>query len=139
MPTALRVIGAVLRIGQGPVLFLAPAIFPHHKDAHRLLLLYSIVDPLEPVIEPAKLNLRKHVTGLARCAIVPLWKAQHEVAMRPRTDHQALLLTSTGTASPLPHALVMLQVFFLKEIVPASDGEGGHRDTLIELLRNKRT
>src|SRR2546421_6053951 len=38
MPTTVQVIGAVLRIRQRPIVFVAPLIQAHHKDLHRLVL-----------------------------------------------------------------------------------------------------
>src|SRR6266699_603479 len=110
MSPALQVIGAILRIGQWPALFLAPDIRSHNKNAHRLFLLHTILNALEPVIEPALVQIGKQVSSETRCTIVAFLEAPQKVAMRPGTNHQVLKLAGKGTASPLLHALIILQV-----------------------------
>ena len=91
------------------------------------------------MIEPAQVQIGKQISGKRSCAIGPFLEAPQKVAMRPGTNYQVLKRTCQGTASPLPHALVMLQVFPLEVIVPAGDCEGRHGDLLIKLLLYKRT
>src|SRR6266566_3507932 len=97
IPSTLQVVGTIVRIGQRPGLFYAPLIDAHDKDAHRLLLFHTIFETFEPVIKPAKLYASQHAHGLlthrrSTLAILAVRIAPHEVAMRPRTDDQVLLL-----------------------------------------------
>src|SRR5579859_4303377 len=45
------------RARQGPVVFFAPLVFPHHKNLHRLLVLHVVCLPLQERVVPLQRHL----------------------------------------------------------------------------------
>ena len=55
-PAAVQVVVRPHRSGERPLVLVAPLVDAHHEDAHRRLGGDAVVDPLEPVVEPADLQ-----------------------------------------------------------------------------------
>ena len=84
----MQVVRAELRIGQRPVVFLAPLVQPHDKEFHWLVLFHTVVLAFEPVIEPAQLHSDEvdHIAA-GRQAIVALREDADHPPVGPGTDH----------------------------------------------------
>ena len=56
LATAVEVVGCVAGAGERPLVFVAPLVGPHDKEAHRRLFGNAGVEALQPVVKPAQLD-----------------------------------------------------------------------------------
>src|SRR5512136_644913 len=105
-----QVVRMVLRVGERPIGLVAPFVNAHHKDHHRQLLVYTIVDIFQPAVEPTKMDTRQ-IDGSAAAAPAKFAfrETAAEVHMRPRTNDQALVPTCLFRAASLLHTHVILE------------------------------
>src|SRR5437899_12460109 len=92
LSSAVKIVGAVLRVGERPIGLRAPAVNAHYKERDRRLLFNTVVHFPQPTIEPAELEAsqvkRVEASG---CAELPLRETAGEVRVAPGADDQALV------------------------------------------------
>src|SRR5712691_10251147 len=75
LSSAVKIVGAVLRVGERPIGLRAPAVNAHYKERDRRLLFNTVVHFPQPTIEPAELEAsqvkRVEASG---CAELAFWE-----------------------------------------------------------------
>src|SRR5207245_2487396 len=92
LSSAVKIVGAVLRVGERPIGLRAPAVNAHHKERDRRLLVHAVVRLLQPAVEPAQLEAGqvKRIAAGGRAELA-LWEAAGEVRVAPGADDHALV------------------------------------------------
>src|SRR5687767_908615 len=99
--------GMRLRAPRRPLGLIPPAIDAHYKDLHGCVLLDSIRDASQPVVEPSNLRFRD-IKSRGRPEVDVTLLALAPARMAPRPDDQTLPLACSLSLSVLYHLLVQL-------------------------------
>ena len=125
----MEVPGGVLGAGEGPFLLVAPAVLAHDEDANGSLVHDPGVLALQPVAEPALLDLHEVDLGFRAEVEVAgpaaLGKGVADVA--PGADEQALLAARVGAAEGVD-AFEAGEGALQEDVVPGAEVEHGHVD-----------
>ena len=126
---AVQVEGCVDRAGQGPLILLAPAIPPHDKDAHGRVIHDAVVDPFEPIVEPAPHDVVGEYGGIGGAeAKVDLPDNPPQWTMQPGAHDELLAAPRLLRRRTLAHIDVIGQGAADKDVVPTTQMVGGHGD-----------
>src|SRR6266446_7447069 len=130
MQTIFRLFGS----RQRPILFVAPLVFSHHKNAHRFLAGKFV-----------GLSLQKKVIPLEQALVVVVWSGRAKIyladfslirgASVAADFHQEMLAVARGFAArPAFQQNVIAQRAAEKDVVPSGDVKDRHLDVSVVLF-----
>ena len=132
---AVQVVRSVLRPRYGPVGRCPPLVRAHDEDVDGRIIGDTVVDSLEPVVEPAQVLVQQ--VELDRVSIVDITGnclgPSGAEAVYPRADDH-LLIALAGLHSALPDAHEVVERALEKHVEPSAHAVGRHVDVVVSLL-----